>query len=87
MKNIMATLIPDILSNIFPFAVLSASSVVAPESSVEDGACPPLEICSQISAPELKEKRSKKSPFYCVCGYGDGDMIGCDGKKCPGNNW
>lgn len=24
---------------------------------------------------------------YCVCGRGDGDMIGCDGSRCPGNGW
>lgn len=29
----------------------------------------------------------KKSQVYCICGYGDGEMIGCDGVKCPGNNW
>ena len=25
--------------------------------------------------------------MFCYCGYGDGEMIGCDGDKCPGNNW
>ena len=42
------------------------------------------------SESRKKRKTSKLEPdqvLYCLCGYGDGDMIGCDGDKCPANNW
>ena len=50
-----------------------------------------LEECQQQQQPVIpvskQTKKLKKSKLYCICGYGDGEMIGCDGIKCPGNNW
>lgn len=34
-----------------------------------------------------RKKDQKNARTYCLCGYGDGDMIGCDGESCEGNNW
>jgi hypothetical protein len=45
----------------------------------------------EVSPPKSQNKSRKKgrtAPVsFCICGYGDGDMIGCDGKACEGNNW
>ena len=41
---------------------------------------PPKEKLPSISKKELAN-------MFCYCGYGDGYMIGCEGEKCPGNNW
>lgn len=45
------------------------------------------------TSPSLNDKKKSRrkgqanSIRYCLCGYGDGEMIGCDGDNCEGNNW
>jgi hypothetical protein len=41
-----------------------------------------------VKSKNQSKKKGKKNPTsYCVCGFGDGDMVGCDGERCEGNNW
>ena len=53
---------------------------------------------SHIDQSSLKKTNTRKGRHfrakvsvttYCICGYGDGDMIGCDGESsfCPGKKW
>jgi hypothetical protein len=46
-----------------------------------------LQPNEQSIASEADDDQVITGESYCVCGRGDGDMIGCDGSKCPGNGW
>ena len=51
-----------------------------------------MRVMARANSPLKGRKRSKKKEqrnpsSYCLCGYGDGVMIGCDGESCEGNNW
>ena len=52
----------------------------------------PVPVPVAITVPKKKSRRSKAGtisdpPSYCVCGSGEGDMLGCDGLNCEGGGW
>jgi hypothetical protein len=77
----MEKLLPGFLSGFLPSQSDQSSALAVSASNLEECQQQPV-----IPIPNLT-KNLKKSKLYCICGYGDGEMIGCDGIKCPGNNW
>ena len=45
-------------------------------------------VTTPVKGKAHLKKKGKSLPLsYCVCGLGDGYMIGCEGDNCVGNNW
>ena len=64
---------PEITCNIF-----TANISLTPESRMK------RKVPPKSSSKKKKKKTGKKASaetHYCLCGYGDGEMIGCDGKS------
>ena len=63
----------------------------ATRTPIKDSSGAPTEIPSAKQSRGEKRKAEKLSTadLYCLCGYGDGEMIFCDSgdKKCLGNHW
>jgi hypothetical protein len=68
--------------------IIDTIKVISSSSSSSSSSSLPSSLSSSPSKKrKIKKEEENLNPIFCLCGYGDGEMIGCDGIKCIGNNW